>query len=139
MTADPLFEVDVPAVVEQTAAQRLRARQAASIAAGFHPLALGGRSLRLHPDAARPTASDGHGSDPYRCGSCVFRRLVGGHAKDYPKCLFGETSTPIPEGEQVRHGPKLRITTPRATRGAATDVKAWWPACVDWRPVESAQ
>lgn len=130
--SDGLFDLDLPPEPEpepQSAAQRLRARQAAAIATGFHPL---GAGLRLHPEASRVLANDGRGADPYRCGSCTFRRLVGGHAKSYPKCMFGRTETPIPEDQQVPNGPKLRIVRPRATNGSATDVKRWWPGCQDW-------
>lgn len=125
-----------PAPPSTTAGQRLRARQSARIQAGMHPLDGVVTNLRLHPDAARPVENDGHGTDPHRCGSCLHRRPVGGHAKDYPKCLHGYTATPIPESERKPNGPTLRIRMPRVTHGAASDVRAWWPACVDWAPAE---
>jgi hypothetical protein len=102
----------------------------------MHPLAHVVPGLRLHPRAPRVPANDGHGTDPYRCGSCAYRRLVGGHARDYPKCLYGYTETPIPEAEQRPNGPTLRISTPRVTRGEASDVRAWWPACPQWNLIE---
>lgn len=116
----------------QNATQRLRARQAARIAAGAHPLAVDGASIRLHPDTARPLENDGRASDPLRCGTCTHRRHLGGHAKNYPKCLHGYTETPIPADQQKPNGPKLRITMPRVTRGQASDCLAWWPACTAW-------
>lgn len=108
----------------QTPAQTLRARQAARIAAGAHPLATDGASLRLHPQA-------GSQGGP-TCGTCAHRGTLGGHARAWPKCLYGATETPIPPERQQRHGPKITITMPRVTHGAATDVRAWWPACTDW-------
>jgi hypothetical protein len=114
----------------RTPAQALRARQAARIATGVHPLALDGATIRLHPDA-------GAAGGP-TCGTCVHRVLMGGHAKDYPKCVFGTTVTPIPPEQQRRHGPTRIVTQPRVTNGAATDVRAWWPACTDWAATEAS-
>ena len=45
------------------------------------------------------------------CGDCRFRVLLG-HSRTYPKCTAGDG-------------------WPRASHGAATDVRAWWPACTD--------
>jgi hypothetical protein len=126
-----LFDIDVEqseAPAKLTPAQAMRARQAARIAAGVHPLALDGASLRLHPDAAT--------DDGPTCGTCVHRQQMGGHAKNYPKCLYGYTKTPIPAEQQRPGGPRFRITMPRVTRGAATDVRAGWPACTDWAPTD---
>jgi hypothetical protein len=50
--------------------------------------------------------------DPGRtCGDCRFRQLLAGGARHYSKCVFGDGA--------------------RASRSAATDVRAWWPACTD--------
>lgn len=47
------------------------------------------------------------------CGECIHRRQINtGTSKSYPKCIFDR--------------PK------RMTNGEATDVKAAWPACVDF-------
>jgi hypothetical protein len=116
---------------ERTAGQRMRDRQAARIASGFHPLPY---TLRLHPEAPRVLTNDRGGAEPYRCGSCVFRRLIGGHARSFSKCMSGYQEIPIPAEQQREYGPKLRIITPRATHGIATDVRAWWPACIDYEP-----
>jgi len=43
------------------------------------------------------------------CGTCAHRVLVGHHDRTYPKCDVGPT-----------------------THGAATDVRAHWPACDRW-------
>lgn len=96
--------------------ERLRRRQAGRIARGYHPLPLD-PPLRLHPDAPRPLSREeaaGLGDYP-RCGSCRFRVSMGGHARPFPKCTWGEGA-------------------PRASRSEASDVRAWWPACVDWEP-----
>lgn len=42
------------------------------------------------------------------CGSCAHRVTVHGGARDYPKCEF------------------------RVTHSAASDCRAWWPACSQW-------
>lgn len=88
-------------------------RQAAMLAAGLHPLStvlgtVSGSKLRLHTEAA-PYGD--HRAPGRRCGNCRFRKLVHGGAQSYPKCAFGD-------GARVSHG-------------AATDCRAWWPACSD--------
>jgi hypothetical protein len=45
------------------------------------------------------------------CGNCRFRELLDYHGRAYPKCTV--------DGE-------LRIA-----HSTATDVRAWWPACID--------
>lgn len=45
------------------------------------------------------------------CGDCARRVLLGYHRRTYPKC----------EEHEVTHG-------------AATDVRAWWPACERFVP-----
>jgi len=47
------------------------------------------------------------------CGNCRFREVFGRAKRGYPKCTYG--------GD----------TPPRATHSAASDVRAWWPACTD--------
>jgi len=66
---------------------------------------LGLALLRDAPDPADRTAPGP------RCGSCDHRYLQVGTAKTYFKC-------------EVRH----------VTRGPATDVRMWWPACVWYQP-----
>jgi hypothetical protein len=135
--ADALFDMTPVALPEPepapkvTAGAKLRARQAARIRSGMHPLALAFPMLRLHPDAAR-VESDDRERGALRCGSCVHRRQVAGGARDFPKCLYGMTITPIPEAERVKYGPTRVVRTPRVTHGPATDVRAWWPACVNY-------
>jgi hypothetical protein len=126
-----------PAAEPTTAGQRLRQRQANRIARGLHPLAYGGAVIRLHPDASRdPTDRTGAGP---RCGGCQHRWPVGGHARDYPKCVLGYARTPLPP-ERIRPGgPTHRVTwPPRATAAEASDVRAWWPACDQYEPRDSA-
>lgn len=134
MSGDALFpddglRVDVTerrAREEMTAGQRLRARQAARIAAGRHPLSAAyGVPLRLHPEAPRDARKD-DGRDYPRCGSCTYREVVGGaHAGRFPKCLFG-------------YDGRRWVTASRATNSEASDVRAWWPACVDYAPAEAS-
>ena len=108
---DPLFDgFDEPVVPDTaTPGQRRRARQDAFIAAGLHPLTgPTGQTIRLLPPPDDVPA--GTVMPPSRCGDCVHRIMRGGAAKSYPKCdLPG-----------------------RSSRGEATDVRAWWPACVDY-------
>lgn len=133
-----LFHVDepvprpAPAEDTRTNGQKIRDRQAARIAAGLHPLANAWVHIRLHPDAVRDPADRTTGP---RCGGCRHRQLVGGHARDYPKCMVGYAERPIPPEQQVRGGPTKHITwPPRATMSDTSDVRAWWPACGDYQP-----
>lgn len=108
MTDPSLFPDLIPAdepTPEQLGRGARRQRLiAARIASGEHPL---GRNIRLHPDAAR--GRDGEG---LRCGTCRWRGVTGHHDYSYPKCLYGNGI--------------------RATRSESTDLRAWWPACVDY-------
>ena len=138
MTTEALFTGPdpIPSLPPATAGQRMRERQADLIQAGMHPLQGVATGLRLHPDAPRGVENDGRRTDPYRCGSCAHRRLVGGHAKSFAKCLHGYSKTPMPEAEQQPSRPKFRIEAPRVTNGAATDVAAWWPGCINWTSLD---
>lgn len=60
------------------------------------------------------TADDRRGTEPLRCGSCVHRRHLGGHARAYPKGVSG-----------------CRV---RVTYAETSDVRGWWPACTDRAP-----
>lgn len=82
------------------------------IAQGMHPLAY----LPLHPEAAVERGGDG-----LTCGTCRYRvnRSYGG--KPYPKCHL-----PTVIGD--------RTTYPRDTRSESSDIRAWWPACKDYKP-----
>ena len=108
--SDTLFD-DAPYRVEATtcgpgeqisADRRRTLRQADDIAAGRHPLTRG----RMHPDAA---SADDRFADGRRCGNCRFRELLEDRRRTWPKCVRGD-------GVYLTHG-------------AATDVRAWWPAC----------
>jgi hypothetical protein len=127
---------------ELTYGERQRRRQGALIANGYHPLAGPLRNrLRLHPDADRAQRREDPQSGP-TCGSCVFRVLMGGHAKDFPKCVFGTFTTPVTEGMRRTYpllyrgvaADAVNTHRPRVTHADATDVKAWWPACTDHQP-----
>jgi hypothetical protein len=122
-----LFEVDPdlvraellkPAGKSRTAQQHRKV--ARRIGAGIHAL---GEPIRLHPDAPKDLhyeearRSDSTGP---RCGSCVFRVLIGHHDKKWPKC----------------HLPTViggRETFPRVSHSESSDVAAWWPACTSWK------
>ena len=106
---EPPGRIIPPEPEQLTAGEKMRRRQAARIVNGYHPL---GEPLRLHPDASRDP-EDRTGPGP-RCGGCRWRELVYG---GIPKCLWGE--------QQVRD-----------TRSETSDVRAWWPACVDFEPRE---
>lgn len=102
---EPLLPPDVDP--ETLSADRQRTlRQAANVAAGIHPLTLG----PLHPSAVRTAERGDSPGRPYTCGTCTLRRPSAG----YPKCWADD------------HG--------RITRGAGSDVRAWWPACPDYQP-----
>jgi hypothetical protein len=110
------------------AGERRRARIVQAIAYGLHPLSLipGIRPIRLHPEGAGRTATKENAADrPMRCGTCRFRVAVGGHSRDYPKCLHG---APL-----YRNGDVNANDAPRVTSGDQTDCLAWWPACTDYQ------
>lgn len=108
---DMQSEIPEPAR-DDTPEKRRRARQLARIRNGYHPL---GGTLKLHDQADRDAVPYEGRDLPYRCGTCAFRVLVGGHARDFPKCAKGDGI--------------------RVTNGPASDVKAWWPACRDYEEV----
>ena len=87
-----------------SADQRRTIRQARLLEAGLHPLAIVLPKLALHPDAAPPGDRQAPG---LRCGSCarLFHRTDVSHAGGYAKCELWPS------------------------RGAASDIRAWWPAC----------
>jgi hypothetical protein len=128
MTADALFSDEGLRVEvthdEATAGERMRRRQALRIAHGCHPLSIYGVCIPLHADAPR----DAYRGDPRpypRCGDCQLRQMVGGHAKAFPKCLYGYQAP-------------LVSTAPRYSQSEASDVRAWWPACIDYQPEASS-
>lgn len=101
---EALFDIGEPVTepTEKLTADRRRTlHQRALIDVGVHPIT----RRQMHPDPERT------------CGNCRFRSTGSPlNGRSYPKCLW-----PNPEGRQY----------PRATRGAATDVRAWWPGCTD--------
>ena len=106
---DTLFGVSEPPPQENlSAGRRLTLRQKRILAQGMHPLTLlPGAFLRLHPDA--PPPDDRKAPGP-RCGTCRFREPWGAHS--FPKCL--------------------RAGEAHASHSAASDCRAWWPACEFW-------
>ncbi len=116
----PDFLFDVPAEPEpepaptESATVRRTRRQAAMLAAGIHPLsAVLSVKLRLHAEAA-PYGD--RQADGRRCGNCRFRELLTWRSQTLPKCTYGA----------------------RMTHGAASDVRAYWSACVDhqWKETD---
>jgi hypothetical protein len=107
---DGLFDAEqlhvTPAQPEPklSADQRRTLRQQRDIANGQHPLLA---RLRGYTGSARARPDLG------TCGDCRFRQLFDWHNRRYAKCTFG--------GEERR-----------LTHGAATDVRASWPACGDF-------
>ncbi|MGI5223575.1 hypothetical protein [Actinoallomurus sp. CA-142502] len=123
--SDTLFDVDptqvgTPEPTEKLSADRRRTlRQADALTRRRHPLELAlGFPLGLHPAAA----ADDRTAPGLRCGTCGFRQVLTHNDGRFPKCLFAVTDK----------------TAPRVTRGAGTDVRAWWPACRDYQAAEEA-
>lgn len=113
MSDDTLFEgFDPPTELapdDMSAGQRLTRRQQQDVSNGVHPLTHG----PLHPEASTMRSSTSGSKDPFTCGTCVHRvHQHGGGGGDYPKC--------------DALGPKA------LTHSAATDVRAWWPACREY-------
>ena len=90
--------------------RRRTVRQAQDVATGRHPLTRG----PLHPDASRDRTRESGRRDPFTCGTCVHRDT----RFTFPKCLA--------------LGPKA------LSHSAATDVRAWWPACPSYEPSTEA-
>jgi hypothetical protein len=117
---DGLFEMtptQPPAPRDRLSADRARTeRQRLLISRGHHPLAYLGAAR--HPDTVGVAyeRTDPRGRD-LTCGSCRFRQLQFGGARDYPKCIWSTDGA----------------TQHRATGGASSDVRAWWPACRDYQ------
>lgn len=107
-----------------SADRRRTLRQAQQIAAGLHPLT----GQRLHLLASRHRDATAPKSDPFTCGSCYFREVWRYHGRSYAKCVFSG-SRGADEVEKFGY--------PRVSHGAATDVRAWWPACPDYSPGDS--
>lgn len=115
------FTVATPDSAEPLSADRKRTlRQAARLADGIHPMQpVVGHSLKLHPQAA---PHDDQSAEGRRCGNCRFRTVLAYHNRSYPKCTHpGGRSAE----EYEKNGP------PYVTHGAASDVRAWWPGCVE--------
>jgi hypothetical protein len=110
-----------------SAGRRLTLRQAEMVANGVHPLTRG----PLHPLASRHRDASAPKGDPFTCGSCYFRKVAQYHDYSYPKCWL-----PGPNTGQVQTYGAVTVTVgyPRATHGATSDVRAWWPACPDYSP-----
>ncbi len=115
--ADPAPALPPPEPLSPDRRRTLRQHQA--VENGVHPLALVfGPAVRVHSDPAR------------RCGNCRHRCPSGAHA--YPKCLLGYQRTELPpDDHRRRSGQTHAVSMPRVSSGAATDVRAWWPACTD--------
>lgn len=109
-----------------SAGRRLTLRQAEQIANGVHPLTRG----PLHPLTSRHRDADAPKADPFTCGSCLFRKSEKYHNHSYAKCW-------LPNPLAGADAPSARIYD-RVTHGPASDVRAWWPACPDYSPGDSA-
>lgn len=110
--ADTLFpdlEPPAPVPVEKLSADRRRTRrQKEAIARGVHPVT----RLPLHSDPAA------------KCGTCALRSAFGHGARSYQKCTLD-----APDGN-IYAGPFV-------SSSAATDIRAWWPGCTRWQPIEA--
>lgn len=124
---DALFDMTPTPVAEpvrESAGQRRTRRQAEAVRRGAHPLSLvfGAGAVRMHPDADRD-AAPGDGKTWLRCGSCTWRRMLRHYNHNYPKCLRTPDDT-----EPSRLGDCERVTA-----SEASDVRAWWPACTNYK------
>lgn len=107
-TQDALFGgFDPPAAEEPLSADRRRTQQQhALVDAGVHPLT----RTKTRPELGT-------------CGDCALRVGTGHHGRTFPKCTLGAQLEKPP----FRAGPYM-------THGAATDCRAWWPACDNFQP-----
>lgn len=131
---DPLFPGFEPPPSEPqpelSAGRRLTLRQAEMVAAGIHPLTRG----KLHPLASTHRDADSPKSDPFTCGSCWFREVIQYHNRSYAKCVLPGPVRVYRKGEDGKFHWETVEGAPRATHSAASDVRAWWPACPDYSP-----
>lgn len=108
---ETLFDGYDPPTREVLSPDRRRTlRQQQDVTAGRHPLTGG----PLHPLASRHRDATAPKTDPFTCGSCYFRQTLSTGAGAYPKCVADDGR--------------------RVSRSAASDVRAWWPACPDYTP-----
>lgn len=131
----PLFEgYEPPAPPEPepplSADRRRTKRQADGIAAGIHPLTKG----PLHELASRHRDANSPKSDPFTCGSCYFREVIRYHGRSFPKCGVPGPVSVYRKGQDGGWHWETVDGAPRATHSAASDVRAWWPACLDYVP-----
>lgn len=126
VTDVPLFPgFEPPPVVETeplSADRRRTKRQADLIAIGRHPLTGGA----IHSLASRHRDASSPKDDPFTCGSCYFRNVEKDHDRSYPKCW-------LPAADCGADKPRY----PRVSHSAASDVRAWWPACPEYVPGDS--
>lgn len=134
---EPEHAGPMPLPEDATAGERRRARQAAAIARGHHPLSVALRApLPLHPLASRDVGDPRDGTP--RCGTCDHRERMATGASVHAKCTAGafESSRPVYRGEtgaHVRPDGRVAVTVyPRRTHGPGTDVQRGFPACVDY-------
>lgn len=114
------YAVEPPAPPAKLSPDRARTlRQTAALAAGRHPLQpIAGHLLRLHPEAA---PHDDRTAPGRRCGNCWHRHVLPWHNRTWPKCTYGVANpTDTADGSH-----------PRISHSAASDCRAWWPACTD--------
>lgn len=100
----------------ESAGRRLTRRQHELAEAGGHPLTIAlNWPLKVHPRA---------GIEGRRCGNCTFRDMLAhpDHNRARPRCLIEKG----PYAETSSRGPY-----PRVSFGDGTQIRAWWPACVD--------
>lgn len=117
MEQDALFDMNhtaLPEPEELSADRRRTLRNQALVDAGHHPLRYLG--AQRHPDTKAETYTREDRKDRHlTCGTCRFREVHAG----YPNCMVGDGS--------------------RATHGAASDVRMWWPACTRYEEKERPQ
>ena len=132
-TTEPTTRPDVPA---PSRGEQRRARPAAAVARGQHPLSVPlGAAIPLHPAATRSFHPDAPGP---RCGDCAHRQnphhTMG---RSRSKCTLGapERTATTRDGRTIT----WRDTGPRDTRNGDTDVPLYWPACTDHQPTGGAR
>ena len=105
-----LFDLTDQQQADYEAAQRaLEAAEAEAELSAGRRLTL--RQKRDVEAGRHPLANGAYYPDRCTCGDCRFRRLEEYHNRTYPKCA----------------APGVRNAN-----SAATDVRAWWPACSKW-------
>jgi len=109
------FRVEIPKAPKLSPYERMKARQAAKIARGEHPLSYVGEVPKRVLLAPAGTGT---------CGTCAHKMRPHNRGRAYPKCSAGAFRVP--------NGAGFAEVWPRAAHSETTDLRSTWPACTSY-------